>query len=285
MGTSQSSGGPGGGVPMVPPWTPAPPPGGPDPQPDGDGANPDAPEAPPEAAPAAAPAPQPAPLAPPGRFLGVRRNIGEFARTGDQRALQRSLGQYARTGYGGSGTATRRMGGTAATAGALASALGGLAAGGPPISGVDAASLAGKNAGEVMDALVEAVRPVDGTQDAEAERASIRDALSELLTTHPNADLVNLSPEERAFAVERFTASDVFRRFDLDVGKALRDSAPSATTALARLKEVRDYIRETVASSFRKLQQAGHSLTTGRVSQIVRAALRETFVVFEGYGE
>lgn len=271
---------------MVPPWTPAAAPGGADPQPDGDGSDPtpDA-DAAPDVGPAPAPSPQPVPLAPQGRFLGVRRNLGEYARTGDQRALQRSLGQYARTGYGGSGTATRRMGGTAATAGALASALGGLAAGGPVIPGMDAAGLAGKSADEVMDALVEAVRPVDGTQDAEAERASIRDALSDLLTAHPDADLLKLSAEERAFAVERFTASDVFRRFDLDVGKALRDSAPSATTALARLKEARDYIRETVASSFRKLQQAGQSLTTGRVSQIVRAALRETFIVFEGYGE
>ncbi|NLS26464.1 hypothetical protein S2M10_14470 [Sphingomonas sp. S2M10] len=136
-----------------------------------------------------------------------------------------------------------------------------------------------------MNAVVEAVRPVDGTQDAEAERAAIRDALTELLTRFPDADLLNLDPEQRAFAIERFTAIDVFRRFELDVGKTIVEKAPSAVTALSRLKEVRDYVKQSVAAAFRKLRDAGRSLTSGRISQVVRDALRETFEVFEGYAE
>lgn len=136
-----------------------------------------------------------------------------------------------------------------------------------------------------MDAVTEAVRPVDGTQDAEAARAAIRDSLSELLTRFPDADLLNLDAEQRNFAIERFTAIDVFRRFELDVGKAIMEKAPSAATALSRLKEVRNYIKETVASSFRRLLRAGRSLTAGRIGQVVSDALRETFQVFEGYAE
>lgn len=136
-----------------------------------------------------------------------------------------------------------------------------------------------------MDAVVEAVRPIDGTQDAEAERASIRDALSDLLTRFPEADLLNLEAEQRAYAIERFTAIDIFRRFDLDLGKTLRDKAPSAVTALSRLKQVKEYVKETVAAAFRKMRDAGSSVTAGRVNQIVREALRETFEVFEGYAE
>jgi len=201
--------------------------------------------------------------------------------------MRRSLGHYVRTGYGGSGTATRRFGGTAATAGVLGGALARVAAGQPaaPGSPLDPALLAGRNAQEVMDAVVEAVRPVDGTQDAEAERAAIRDALSELLTKFPEADLLNLEPEQRAFAIERFTAIDVFRRFELDVGKTIVEKAPSAVTALSRLKEVREYVKQSVAAAFRKLRNAGRSLTSGRISQVVRDALRETFDVFEGYAE
>lgn len=284
MGTSQSSGGPGGGVPMVPPWTPAAPSANPDGGPDGpDGAD-DQNAGPPNPAP---PNPQPVPVAPPGRFLGVRRNLGDYARTGDGAALQRGLGQYVRNGYGGSSTATRRFGGTASTAGALSGALASLASGAPQTTGspLDPTLLAGRSADEVMDAVVEAVRPVDGTQDSEAERASIRDALSDLLTLYPNADLLNLDLEQRAFAVERFTASDVFRRFDLDVGKAFREKAPSAAAAMSRLKQVRDYIRETVSAAFRALREQGRTVTSGRVTQVVREALRETFLVFEGYGE
>lgn len=283
MGTSQSSGGPGSGVSMVPPWTPDPPTG----EASGNGAEGgDAPADDGVAVPQVPP-PAPAPLAPPARFLGARRALGEFAKSGDGGDMRRSMGHYVRTGYGGSATATRRFGGTAATAGALGGALARVAAGQPaePGSPLDPALLAGRNAQEVMNAVVEAVRPVDGTQDAEAERAAIRDALTELLTRFPDADLLNLDPEQRAFAIERFTAIDVFRRFELDLGKTIVEKAPSAVTALSRLKEVRDYVKQSVAAAFRKLRDAGRSLTSGRISQVVRDALRETFEVFEGYAE
>ncbi len=134
-----------------------------------------------------------------------------------------------------------------------------------------------------MDAAVEAVRPADGTQDAEAGRAAIKDALSELLTMFPQADLLNLSEEQRSFAIERYVAIDVYRRFQLDVGKAIQDKASTATLGLARLKEVKNYIKETLAAAFRKVRAAGSRLTTGRVREFVQAALRETFAVFEGY--
>ena len=289
MGTSQSSGGPGSGVPMVPSWTPDPPaadpPAGAPPAGDDDAApGEERGEAP--TAPAAAP-PRPVPVAPAARFVGARRSFGEFARTGDAHDLRRGLGHYVRSGYGGSPTATQRFGGTAATAGALGGALAGVAAGQPaaPGSPLDPALLAGRSVNEVMDAVVEAVRPIDGTQDAEAERAAIRDALSELLTRYPEADLLNLDPEQRGFAIERFTAIDVFRRFELDLGKTIVEKAPNAATALARLKQARDYVKQTVAAAFRKLRDAGRMLTAGRIGRVVHDALKETFEVFEGYAE
>lgn len=277
MGTSQSSKGPGSGIPMVPSWVDNPPPEAPAGDESADG----------EETPTVPLAAPPAPIAPDRRWIGVSRSLGDYAGSGDTGAMRRGFGHYVRSGYGGARTAARRMGGTAATAGTLGGALAGLAAGQPaaPGSPLDPALLPGRSADEIMDAVVEAVRPVDGTQDAEASRAAIRDALSELLTRFPNADLLNLTPEQREFAIERYTAHDVFRRFDLDVGQTIREKAPSATTALSRLKQARDYVKETVAASFRKLRDAGRVLTVGRISQIVREALRETFEVFEGYAE
>ncbi|HCY63450.1 MAG TPA: hypothetical protein DHV59_11600 [Oxalobacteraceae bacterium] len=279
MGTSQSSGGPGQGVPMVPPWTPNLPPDAPpqaNPPVNPPGANP--PLVPPPVPPA------PVPNAPPGRFGGARRSLGEFSRSGSRGDLQRGLGHYVRSGYGGTRTASRRFGGTISTAQALGGALAGMAD--PAIvpgSPLDPALLAGRTADEVMDAIVEAVRPVDGTQDAEAERASIRDSLSELLTQFPNADLLNLTPEERNFVIERFTANDVCHRFELDVGQAIIENAPNATMALGRIKEIRAYIKESVSAAFRNLRNAGRNLTTHNIAQVVRDALYETFEVFEGY--
>ena len=285
MGTSQSSNGSPAGVPMVPPWVPdipslpVPAEGAlPDSVPDQSGA----PEPPQRTEPQ-----QPIPIAPSRRFLGANRNLGEFARSGDRASMRRGIGQYVKKGYGGSATATRRLGGTVQTANALYSALSGGAdnpfatPGGP----LDPVLIAGRSADEIMDAVVEAIRPVDGTQDAEASRAAIKDALSDVLERFPDADLLDLQDEQRELAIERYVAGDVFRRIDLELGKNIYEKAPDATTALSRLKEIREYVRETVAASFRQIRDAGQRLAAGRVMQIVQSALRETHQVFEGYAE
>lgn len=292
MGTSASSKGPGGGVSMVPPWVPDPvppvaAPGAP-PEPDADGDSDGQQQPGQPATPLAVPAPRPAPpspIAPARRFAGARRNLGEFARSGDSRDMRRGLRDYVRRGYGGGATAVRRFGGTAATADALDGALSRVAGGqaAAPGSPLDPVLLAGRSARQIMDAVVEAVRPVDGSQDAEAGRAAIKDALVELLTVFPEADFLNLSEAERAFAIERFVAFDVYRRLQLDLGRTIQEKAPTATVGVARLKEARDYIKETVAAAFRKLRSAGGRPTSARVSAMVRAALGETFQVFAGY--
>lgn len=274
---------------MVPPWVP---PAPPNPPQDGeaglaDGGGQDAqpPATSNQSVPQQPAQVQPSPIAPPARFGGARLNLGKFGRSGDRRDMQRGLRDYVLKGYGGRATAVSRFGGTASTAGvlhgALSSAAGGQAA--VPGSPLDPALLAGRSAREVMDAVIEAVRPSDGTQDAEASRAAIKDALSELLTMFPEADLLNLSEDQRGFAIERFVAIDVYRRFQLDLGKTIQGKAPTATVGLARLKEVRNYVKETVAAAFRKVRAAGHRLTRGRINEVVRAALGETFQVFEGY--
>lgn len=300
MGTSQNNDPPGKGLPYVPPWTPPLPPLPPvpskpseppesDPQDDGpsepdkdetDDGNDQAND--PKQVPQA-----PSPLAPPARFKGARRGLGDFATSGNRNSLRKSLREYVRHGYGGSKTTTARFGGTASIAGVFGSALESVADGsqqaGPGV--LDRVLLQGRSASEVMDALVEAVRPVDGTQDAEAERASIRGSLSDVLVRYPDADLLNLSAEQRAFAIERFTAMDVFHRYELDMCKTIQEKAPSASVAMRRLKEIKDYIKECVSASFRKIATARTPLTTGRISQVVTQALQDTFEVFEGYVE
>jgi hypothetical protein len=197
------------------------------------------------------------------------------------------MGRYIGGGYGGSTTATRRFGGTAQTANALYSALSAGSSNpyASPGNQLDPVLLAGRSADAVLDAVVEAVRPVDGTQDTEASRAAIKEALSELLSRFPSVDMLNLEEQHRELAIECYVSADVFRRFDLDLGKTIRDRAPSAVTGLARLKEVREYIRETIAASFRKLKEVGKKMARGNITQIVQNALRETFQVFEEYAE
>jgi hypothetical protein len=199
--------------------------------------------------------------------------------------MRRGLRHYVGKGLGGGGTATRRFGGTASTAGALYGALSSAESGqaAAPGSPFDPALLAGRSANEILDALVEAVRPIDGTQDAEASRQAIRDALSEVLTRFPEADLLNLSEDQRVFAIERYVAVDVYNRFRLDVGKAIQDKAPGVAATLARFKEVKDYIKQTISAALRQVRAAGQALNARRITQMVRQALGETFRVFEDY--
>ncbi|HWR53967.1 MAG TPA: Qat anti-phage system associated protein QatB [Bryobacteraceae bacterium] len=215
----------------------------------------------------------------------MRQNFGKFAQGGKPRDLRRGLRAYVRKGYSGRSTATQRFGGTATTANALYGALSSIAGGEPaaPGSPLDPALLAGRSAREVMDAVVEAVRPTDGTQDAEANRTAIKDALSDLLVVHPDADLLNLTEEQRGLAIERFVAFDIFQRIMLDVGTAIQEKAPTASAGSSRIKEVKDYIRQAVAASFRRLSAAGERVTKGKITQVVRAAIAETFRIFEGY--
>lgn len=265
---------------MVPPWVPDPPPPPPVP--------PEAEPEPPQE-PGSEQATEPTvpidlsgsiPTAPAGRFRAANINLAAYARNSDRSAMRRGVGQYFSQGYGGSGTAVRRFAGTARTADALYAALsGGAAALGIPEANVSA----GNSAQEVMDAVTEAVRPVDGTQDTESSRAAIQDALAETLTQFPDADLANLSEEQKEVAVERYVASDVYRRFSLDVGRTVITKAPNAVAGASRLKEIREYVRETVSAAFRKIRTAGQRLGAGRVASIVRSALGEAIQVFEGY--
>lgn len=264
---------------MVPPWVP-------DvelPDADANSPDPDQPGAPPTEVPAIPP--QQIPIAPPGRFRFARTSLGRFASSGDSAQLRRGVGHYVRTGLGGTGVAARRFGGTARTAGTLYAALGGQGLPANAPKEFDAAALAGKPARTIINAIVEVVCPLDGTQDSEASRNSVNDSLSELMQRHPDADLLAPTEEQREFVIEYFVGTDVYRRFVLDVGGAIQAKAASASVALSRLKEARDYIRETVAASFRKLRVAGERMAGSRVSGIVQRALKDALEVFSGYAE
>src|SRR3546814_9916413 len=82
MGTSQSSKGPGSGIPMVPAWVDNPPPEAPNGDDAGDTGDGDESEQPQDAP----LAPPPSPIAPDRRWIGVRRSLGDYASSGDTRS-------------------------------------------------------------------------------------------------------------------------------------------------------------------------------------------------------
>lgn len=98
MGTSQSSPGPGGGSPLVPPWA--------DDQPQ-----------------QALPSPMPA------RFKAFRQSLGSFVSSGNRGDLQSAVGHYAQKASGGGSSAARRMGSVTRAGGNLFGVLSGGSAG------------------------------------------------------------------------------------------------------------------------------------------------------------
>jgi hypothetical protein len=284
MGTSSSSNGSPSNRPIVPPWTPPPLPPADGDQGNGDDGADDGANNGQEAQPAApAPAPAPSPMAPAGRFQPARLNLGRFAETGSHGNMRRAVGHYIHKGLQGSGNAVERFGGTTRAAGSLYGALSALASGQAPAgSPLDRNLLGGKTAQEVMATIIEAVRPTDGTQDAEAARDAMQRALAAMLEEFPTADLLNLTEDQRLFAIERYLALDVFNRAFLDLGKKILRSAPSVASALSRITDIRNYIREAIAAQFRRLRAAGAAaFSARRVSELARNALREAFQVFE----
>ena len=286
MGTSASSGGPGGGVPFVPPWVPPVDPGAPaTEEPAGDGDQPDEER---EVAPRAEPPrppPEPPALAPARRFGGTRTALGEFGRSGSDDAMRRGLGQYTHRGMGGARRAAQRLAGTSLAAGGLRRVLAASSAGQPtePTTGLTFATLAGRSSSEVAAGIIGAVCPADGTQDAEASRSSMAMAISDLLESDDSADLLKLSEPQIDFVIERFVAYDISHRIELDVGAAIQSRAPDARTAVRRLEELREFVVQKVAAAFRSERESGTSLTTQNARQVSNGVIESVFEVFEDY--
>lgn len=280
MGTSQSSNGAPPNVPLVPPWAAGNdnPPNSPD---DDNGNN--------------TPSPNPSEknnannseTAPSGRFKGARTNLNKFAGDGGRQYLQRGVGHYVKTGYGGSKTATARLSRTVATAGALYGALsyglsGARGESSSSVPDIDFEALRGKSFEQITDTIIEAIRPIDGDLDSEASRNSMKNAFSDLLEKYKEADLINLNEEQRFYVIERFISGDVFARFNLDMGKNIMKNASSPASALSRLKEAKDYIKETVSSSFKKIITTA-TITSRAIVTLIRETLGDAFHVFESY--
>jgi hypothetical protein len=221
-----------------------------------------------------------APLAPPGRFRDARRQLGAFARTGDSDSLRRGLGHYVRSGYGGSTTFSRRLAAVGGTSGRLYNVLAtGRLPNGTALA--DVVLVASGQADVLLDAVVNALQEPNGTQDAEATRKATRNALSDLLQRYPDADLLTLDADQRLFAVERYTAEEIFLRVRLDLHDAIAANAADASTMLSRLSQVRSYVQQAVAAQFRSL--ATPPATASQVKVVVTQVIKTTLTVFEEF--
>jgi len=179
------------------------------------------------------------------------------------------------------------MAGTARTAGLLHSVLSTLSSGQtPPVPlGIDPRQLAGRSAHDIADVIIEAVRPIDGTQDTETARAAIYEAQVDLLEQFPDADLTALDAQQIDLMVERYIAHDLCLHIDLDVGKSVMAHAIDAATAIHRLEEIKQFVIQTVAACFHRRRSTGTRLDQRAMTTLAQSILRDTLDIFEEYIE
>jgi hypothetical protein len=174
------------------------------------------------------------------------------------------------------------MAGTARTAGALYGVLDAFRSGqAPPNVALDPAALAGQTARAILDAIADAIRPIDGTQDAEASHQAMNRALSDLLDDFPSADLLTLQLAEIELMIELYVAHELCMRIELDIGRSIQSRAPDPTIAVRRLEDMRQYVVASVRAAFAARRARGERLDRARAAAIVADVLRDTLSVFE----
>ena len=223
--------------------------------------------------------------APARRFFAAKVQLGDFARTGDRRALRRALGHYSRTGMGGAASVARRMRPSTVAGSGLAQLLEAARNRTDPrvVAWVDALVTRGSTADEIAAEIVRRVTTEGGTLEEESCRASMAEALAELLEQEPDVDLLAMDADDIWTVLEAFLSREAFNRILLDIGQLFEGVRVSPVEAVRRTNEMRDYIRSEVVSQMRRTRAATQNPTPAQIEAVLRETLARTFGVFEGF--
>lgn len=253
MGTSQSSPGPGGRSPLVPPWA--------DDQP-------------------GEPLPQPTPQ----RFKQFRQALGSFVAGGDRSDMRSAIGHYARgaTGGGGGSSASRRMGSVTAAGGGLYGLLsGGATEQTAAQSQFTLASLAGKSCDEAIAEIANVLAPDDG--DGDKIKASMIHALAEALDGVEVFDPECITDSVIVDTMIGFLAESIFLQIVMDAGKAW-NKAETPAQSLRAESDLRELIKVVVDKHMGpKLEGDVKSFSRQEMVRLEREAIMDVWKEWEEY--
>lgn len=249
MGTSQSSKGPGGGSPLVPPWA--------DDQPQQSQSTPQ-----------------------PARFMAFRQSLGRFISDGDRNDLKSAVGHYARKASGGSGSAARRLGSVTQAGAGLFGALAGLPAG-PGEASVDLGSLAGLSCELAISAITQALTTEDG--DSDKIRAAMNHALVEALDGVETFDPECITDDVIVDTMIGYLAESIFLQMVMDSDKAW-NKAGTPAQAMCAETDLRELIKVVVDKHMApKLAGNVRTFTRKQMAQIERQAIIDAWKEWEAY--
>lgn len=249
MGTSQSSTGPGGGSPLVPPWA--------DDQPQ-----------------------HPLPTPESRRFAPFRESLGSAISSGDREELRKAIGHYARKATGGGNTAARRMGSVTQAGASLFGLLAGLPAGQGETT-VDLGSLAGLPCESAISAISQALTTEDG--DSDKIRAAMNHALIEALDGVETFDPKNITDEVIIDTMIGYLAESIFLQMVMDSNKAW-NKAETPSQAIRAETELRELVKVVVDKHLApKFSGNIRTFTRQQMAEIERHAIIDSWREWEAY--
>lgn len=251
MGTSQSSPGPGGGSPLVPPWA--------DDQPQ-----------------------QPLPQPEPARFKEFRQSLGSYLSSGDIGKLRSALGYYARKGSGGGGSASRRMGSATRVGANLYGFLtGGGSFGAPGELTISLNDLVGQSCDLAITLITRALTPEGG--DADKIRAAMNYALAEALDGIEVFDPAFITDDVIVNTMISYLSESVFLQIVMDAGKAW-NKADSVNKALKAESDLRELVKVEVDKNMGpRLTGEIRSFTQREIINIERQVISDVWKEWELY--
>lgn len=227
---------------------------------------------------------KPTRLAPSRRFSNARRELGIFARTGNQDAFQKAVGHYSRTGMGGAKNTANRMRVSTKSAAGLISFLQAARDGSDPGVNQWVSSLAAKNpnAQDVINEIIQQITSSGGSRDEESCRDSMDQALAKLLEVQPNVDLLRMSDEDIWTVVELFLGYEAYNRIYNDIGQLFESSKLNPKIVVSRVNEMRDYLKSEISVQIRSLRVINANPSSKQLESLMQEALKNTFLVYEG---
>lgn len=226
---------------------------------------------------------QPTLVAPPARFGTARKNLGEFARTGNQDSFKKAVGQYSKKGMGGATNVAKRMRASTSSVSGLVSFLRDVKSNTLPDIRDWANNLMSKSptAHEVIDAIIDRVTNEGGIIDEESIKDSMANAMSDLLEQNPNLDLLNLGDDESWDLIENFLSYEASNRLQLDIGQLLERTL-SPIELVQRTDEMREYLKSEISAQLQPYKSSDKHPDIGKLNAVIHQALESTFIVFEG---
>ncbi len=223
-------------------------------------------------------------LAPRARFGSARRNMGEYARSGDRDYARRALGHYSKTGMGGAQNVARRMRTSTKVAANFFNTFHSLREDNTFALGRELKDLQlqGADANQIIDAIVSHVCPAGGSIDEISCRDSGTAAISEFLMKNPDADVCNLNDDQIWSLTATYLGNEVFSRVQIDIGQAFEKQDVSIEDRVIRLNDMREYIQSELAIQMNKLRE-----TTDKkldINKLLSDTIRNTFEVYEVEG-